>query len=277
MKHTRNTSNVMRKHMRMLPVFLVAVVALVLVTAAPEVLAQPPLELEAKIIFETNFTDRDTGIQVFTDGEPWKWIEIYDPDENLMLKIEANGDLQNFGLTELFSESNEPNWDDMPLADILALFPEGEYVFKGESVEGEEMEGEATLSHHLPCAPELLAPAEASFVPMPNGADVIISWNHVTNSLGIANQRCIGRPITVETYQVVVENLTSEKDFSIFLEAQPGVNTVTLPTQFVTPNSIYKYEVLAIALEDEENGNQTIAESFFCTGPDGNDCELPEE
>jgi hypothetical protein len=68
------------RHVRIPSVFLVAVVTLILGTAAPEVLAQPPSELEAKIILETYYTDEDTGIQVCTDGDPWKIIMIFYPN-----------------------------------------------------------------------------------------------------------------------------------------------------------------------------------------------------
>jgi hypothetical protein len=158
----------------------------------------------------------------------------------------------------------------MGLSEILSLFPAGGYKFIAKSVEGEWLKGEATLSHELPCAPTNLLPSGPSVA---NGDTVTISWDPVTNMLGIESEDCDGGDITVETYQVVVENLETETDFSIFLEAEDDDNQVTLPEEFVTPDSVYKYEVLAIA----ENGNQTIAESFFCKGTPSGGCALPEE
>jgi hypothetical protein len=252
----------------MLPGLLVALVALIIVTAIPEAWAQG--ELEAKLIIETNFTDRDSGIQVFTDGDPWKKIEIKNPRGKKILDVLAQGNLKKFGLTELFLESNEPNYDEMSLIEILSLFPEGEYKFRGLSVEGEKLEGTAELSHEIPCAPDNLSPFNGAIV---NSAlDVIISWNPVVNMLDNDAETCTGGPITVETYQVIVENLETEKVFSIFLEAEPAGNQVTLPDEFITSNSIYKYEVLAIA----ENGNQTIGETFFCTDLAPVNCVLTE-
>ena len=277
MKHSQKKNMELTKYMRMLAILLVPMLALNLGTAATEVLAQG--ELEAKFIFETNFTDEDTGIQIFTDGDPWKEIKIFDPDGKLIFKVQGKGELKDFGLTELFSESNEPNWiEEELLADIVDRFPEGEYVFVGKSVEGESLEGEATLSHQLPCAPTGLLPAEAST--LTNGSAVNISWNLVTDILNIATEDCTGGPITdgtIGAYQVVVENLSSEKDFSIFLNGAATV--VTLPPQFVTNDSIFKFEVLAIQVVDGEYGNQTIAESFFCTGPAVSPpaCVLPED
>jgi hypothetical protein len=236
-------------------------------------------ELEAKIIFETNFTDKDTGIQIFTDGDPWRKVRVFDPDGKLMFDIKGKGSLKNFGLTELFSESNEPNWEeDESLSDIVDRFPEGEYLFEARTVEREWLKGVATLSHELPCAPDedSLSPSEET---VSAAAAVVIDWDPVTNMLDNDAETCSEDSedsIDVEKYQVIVENLDNENEFSIFLEASD--TEVTLPEEFVENNTNYKYEVLAIA----DNGNQTIAETWFCTGtppgPGEEDlCEEPED
>ena len=253
----------------LLAVFLVPLVALILGAATPQAWAGK--FADAKIIFETNFSDRDTGIQIILDGEPWKEVEIKGPNGEI-LEVEAEGKLRRFGLTELFFESNEPNWDDMPLEDILALFPEGNYKFKGETTKGSSLRGNATLSHELPCAPDedALFPSEVS---VSSAEAVTISWYPVTNKLDNAAEECSEDDedeIEVETYQIIVENFQTESDFSIFLPALEADNQVTLPAEFITPGTVYKYEVLAIA----ENGNQTIVETFFCTDLDP--CPEPE-
>lgn len=264
------------KQVQLLAVFLVPIVALILGTTVTDVLARQPLPLEARFIYETNFTDRDTGIQIFNDGDPWKRIRIYDPDDNLIFEVNGKGYLRNFGLTELFSESNEPNWDDMRLRDIVNLFPEGEYTFVGLSVDDEPMEGMTQLSHVLPCAPVITYPAQGfSF---DNGDAITIQWNHVTDELDLEDEDCTGGPISegaVGAYQVIVTNLKTEKEFSIFLDAKlpPDQNEVTLPTQFPTDDTVFKFEVLAIQVIDDGFRNQTIREGFFCTGL--NNCKLP--
>jgi hypothetical protein len=275
----REKSNGKMRSMRLLAVLLVPVAALILGAATPEVLAWGEWgTLEAKIIFETNFTDEDTGIQVFTDGDPWKKVWIMYPNGNLMISIMTWGKLKRFGLTELFSESNEPNWvEELGLSEILSLFPPGYYKFIAKTVEGEWLKGWALLSHDLPCAPDedSLSPAEGEI--KDSDEDVVISWDAVEYKLDNATGECPEDgteedEIEIEAYQVIVENLTLEKDFSIFLEAKDEDNQVTLPEEFVTPDSVYKYEVLAIA----ENGNQTIAEiPFFCTDLDP--CDEPAE
>ncbi len=203
------------------------------------------------IIFETNFTDRDTGIQISLDGEPWKEIEVEGPDGKLV-EVENDNNLEKFGLTELFFESNEPNYDDLPLAAILALFPEGDYEFEGETVEGDELVGEATLTHVLPCGPDVSA--------IVSGADdVTITWERVTTVIDPSTEMCmpdIYGELTIEGYQVIVEN---DNTFQVTLE--PDEMEVTIPPQFLDSGTEYKFEVLAI----EESGNQTITESEFET------------
>src|SRR5690242_13865728 len=56
---------------------------------------KPSFELEAsKLIIEHNSTDRDTGFQGFVDGEPWKQLEIRDPDGKLILSMQPRSDLR---------------------------------------------------------------------------------------------------------------------------------------------------------------------------------------
>jgi hypothetical protein len=264
---------------------LIPTVAFILSAFAPEVWAQDE-ELEAKFIFETNFTDGDTGIQWFTDGEPWDEVKVWDPDGKLILDIKAKGNLKGFGLTEGFGESNEPNWREedaaYTLREIVELFPADEYTFVAKLVEGGTLEGTAELSDVLPCAPVITAPAEGA--ELANGSTVTIQWNPVTDELDIdldtvTDTDCSGGPIsegTVGAYQVIVENLATEKEFSIFLDALPANNKVTLPSEFVADDTVFKFEVFAIQVIGEELRNQTITESYFCIGLTGDDCTIDD-
>jgi hypothetical protein len=58
----------MRKHMRLFPLFLVAIVALIVGAAAPEAWVQEKVPLdEARIFIEYNSSDNDLGFHVFLD------------------------------------------------------------------------------------------------------------------------------------------------------------------------------------------------------------------
>ena len=202
----------------------------------------------AKIIFEVNATDRDAGIQVFLDGEPWKNVKIFNPNKVQIAEFQGKGNLQGFGLTELFSESNEPPFEDFPLQDVLDLFPEGKYEFKGTTVGGASLKSMATLSHVIPCGPEIVS---SDTLPL-NMAK--IKWNKVTNELDPATEECGGSTdLDIVGYQVIVGT------FQVTLPA--SATSVTVPPEFLEPNTVYLFEVLAI----EKSGNQTITEGSFET------------
>src|SRR5687767_5542304 len=79
----------------------------------------------ATLIVEVNATDGDAGLQFFLDGEPWNSMTISDPNGNVVVDVDAEGRLKDWGLTELFSESNEPPFSEVPLEEFKARFPEG--------------------------------------------------------------------------------------------------------------------------------------------------------
>src|SRR3990170_5278188 len=239
----------MMRYMRMLPIFLLAVAALVLGAAAPEAWAKP--FSAAKIIFEVNATDGDAGIQVFLDGEPWKNVKIFNPNKVQIAEFQAQGGetlLEGFGLTELFSESNEPPCEDFPFQDVLDLFPEGKYEFKGTTVDGASLKSTATLSHVIPCGPEIVSEDTLPF------DEAIIEWTPVTNELDPATEECgESTDVDIVGYQVIVGT------FQVTLPA--SATQVTVPPEFLEPNTVYLFEVLAI----EASGNQTITEGSFET------------
>ena len=201
---------------------------------------------KAKIIFEFNSTGQDLGIQVSLDGEPWKNIKVVSPNGRILLEVEGKGTLRKFGLTELFVESNEPSFDEVPREDILDLFPAGEYKFFGKTVEGDKLVGTATLTHNIPDGPVIVSPLQGDVVD-PN--NTVINWNAVTTPLGI----------NIVGYQVIVEGGNPSRTFDVKL---PGTATsVTVPPEFLEPGTEYIFEVLAI----EIGGNQTITEGSFST------------
>ena len=117
MKHTRKKNNGMKRHMLILPVFLVAVVALIVGATSSVSWGFGGwgglIELdEAEIFFEENTTDDDLGIQFLLDGEAWKSVTILTPNWRPLVKVRASGKAGMVGLTELFSESAEPGYED---------------------------------------------------------------------------------------------------------------------------------------------------------------------
>ena len=218
-------------------------------------------DTEARI--EVNATDGDAGLQFFFDGEPWKRTIIRGPDGRLVFWVSNLGKLRRFGSTELFMESNEPNFEEeMSLPEILEFLPEGEYTFHGRTVDNEKLEGTAILTHDLPCGPAITSPEEdAELDPLD---PVVISWEEVMNKLDTESDvgECDDESeVTIIGYEVIVENESTDPLETFTIRLPADVTGVTVPAEFIIPDSEYKFEILAI----EESGNQTISESSFTT------------
>lgn len=242
-------------HKRVLQVFLMAMI-IILVFAGSDAWSQKEVITldDAEIIFELNATDGDLGIQIFLDGEPWNSIRIVSPDGKLFFEVKGKGNLRNFGLAELFSESNEPSFDDVPLSDILELFPPGEYQFSGKTVEREKLEGTAILTHNIPDGPIIVSPEEDEV--LNPDAPVVIDWDPVTTSYPGTNG-----VINIVGYRVIVEREQPEPLLVFSVELPDSATQVTVSPEFIEPDAEYKFEVLAI----ETSGNQTISERSFST------------
>jgi hypothetical protein len=231
--------------------------ALVVGLAAVDGIAgeREPLK-DVKFIIEHNATDEDTGFQVFVDGEPWNRLKIEAPDGKALLDVRPLGRMKNFGLTELFFETDEPANDEVPIPELLARFPEGAYDFEAVAVEGGTMTGTATLTHDIPKGPEILTPTEGQVVD-PN--DAVVSWKPVTESI-------TGEPVEIVGYEVIIAKLVeaSPPGFSkpvLSVRVTGTTTSLTAPPEFFEPATEYEFEVLAL----EAGGNQTISSSSFVT------------
>lgn len=236
----------MARHFRPLAIILVAGVALSVTAPALWALAPP----DAKIIIELNATDEDAGLQIFFDGPGWKWLEVFDPNGEMIFNVTSSGGVLEQGVTELFFESEEPSLDELPLDEFFDRFPEGQYTFVASTLDGQILRGKARLTHSIPDGPELLSPEEDAEVD-PN--DTIIEWAPVEDPPG---SKIVG-------YQVIVSQEGSGHsgvdNFSVDLP--PTTTSVTVPPEFLQAKTNYKFEVLAI----ETSGNQTISERTFKT------------
>jgi hypothetical protein len=207
--------------------------------------AQPEqVELEiARIFIEYNFSGNDLGFHVFLDGEDWTDLKISDPTGTKIFDVSGKGGYANFGLTELFFEGAEPNLSDVPVADLLALFPEGEYTFIGKTVDNQKIVGTATLTHNVPDAPTVSTQAAAC------GNTIDITWTPVNGPAAILP----GGTVEIVGYQVIVGS------FQVTIPA--NVTSVTVPEQFYQSleSGVQDFEVLAI----DVSGNQTIREGTF--------------
>src|SRR3970282_2932761 len=66
------------------------------------------------------------------------------------MTLRTGGRLWRQGLTELFFESTEPPFDELPPARFFKRFPEGTYEIEGRTLDGLELESEVDISHTMP-------------------------------------------------------------------------------------------------------------------------------
>lgn len=199
----------------------------------------------ARIYIEYNESGNDLGFHVFLDGEDWTDLTIYDPTGTKIFDVSAKGGFKDLGLTELFFEGAEPNLDEFPLEELLALFPEGEYTFIGKTVDGERLVSTATLFHDVPAGPAV----STATAPACSGDTLVVSWEPVTGPAAILPDG----DIDIVGYQVIVGS------FQVTLPA--SATQVTVPEEFYQSlaSGTHDFEVLAI----DASGNQTITEGTF--------------
>jgi hypothetical protein len=239
-----------------LSVFLAATATYALARMLAPAAADGELE-QAKLIIEHNATDKDTGFQVFIDGDGWERLEIVGPN-GVVTEVQGRGSVNDLGLTELFFESVEPENAKLPIAQVLAMFPPGEYKFQAAASklggESGTLVGTARLTHKIPVGVTLVEPAEDAVLPK---GDVKVRWEPSGKALD-------GSPVKIISYQLIIEKdeephprMIGKRGLSMYLA--PSVTQITIPAAFFEPETEYEWEVLAI----EDSGNQTLQSSAF--------------
>ena len=127
------------------------------------------------------------------DGEDWKRLDIKDPSGQTIFSVAGQQGFRELGMTELFFEGAEPSLSEVPLAQLLARFPEGEYDFTGRTVDGELIESDAIFTHAVPAGPLVSTQVGPKH-------RLVISWSPViATAAGFPV-----RPLVIKGYQVLV-------------------------------------------------------------------------
>ncbi len=250
----------MSNHLSVSTTFHLASMALLLGTAAlPGRAAAAVPFSEAEIFFELNDTDGDLGIHASIDGEPWKELEVEGPGDTLLLLVAPTGNLSVQGMTQLFFESAEPPFDELPPAEFFARFPEGWYEISGLTLDGTEMESRDRLSHVMAAPPDevsvngLPLSEDCDLDPGPVVSDpVTIDWEPVTEShpeVGRSGQ------VTIALYQFFVEL----EDVKLAVDLPPTITEFQVPSAILDLASDFKFEIIARTTR----GNNTAIESCF--------------
>jgi hypothetical protein len=247
------------RHRGLLPVLLAVVVALVSGTAAWAIQLE-----EARLVLEYNATDGDLGPQAFWDGDEWKSMEIIRPDGEIIYSVKGRRGFRVLGSSELFFESGEPSFPPGPDdPNVLALFPEGTYRFRGETVDGEILRGRAELSHHVCPAPVITQPLDGAEVSL--SRRLVVRWTPGTSGApDFPSGQGLVDDEEVVSYQLIIENEDLQLFFTIDIPA--GVTSVDIPRAFLNAGGTateWDLEVAAIG----QNGNRTIVEQNFTTVP----------
>ncbi len=214
---------------------------------------------EAKLNIEHNATDHDTGFQGAIDSEGWSHLDVKGPG-GVVLSLDGRGKLGKLGLTELFFESVEPANADVPIEDVLAKLPEGNYTIRGRAMENGESKGKtsgtAWLTHNIPAGAELLSPAADAIVPT---TGLITRWSPVTKTITGSDVKIISYQLIIEKDEPPQPHMIGKFGLSMYLP--PSVTSIGIPDGFLQPGTEYLWEVLAI----EESGNQTLSSGAFST------------
>ena len=182
-------------------------------------------------------------------------MDIYDPTGRRMMHSAMSGSFGLQGGTELFLESAEPDFTELPFEDFLARFPAGEYQFRGRGIAGEQLFGTATLTHDVPDGPLLVGPHEGGGLVDPDDASV--EWELVPPPNG--------SPIIGYEVLVVLPGSGIRALPKIVLDVMmpPTATSLAVPPGFLRRDTRYEWEVLSV----EAGGNQTLSSSFFRTAP----------
>jgi hypothetical protein len=226
---------------------------------------------ESQLYFELNNTDGDLGIHGKVDGNEWQRVALEDPNGRVLIDLRNEGNLSIQGLTELFFESAEPTFDELDPIVFFARFPEGVYEWSGLTVEGDEIEGEAELSHKIPAAPRVavngmvIEGCDVSEVITANSdGSYTISWDEVTTRHPVLGTNPGLDDVEVDAYQFVLEREEQNvggveiTELVVTMDLDAEVTEVTLPFGMVDFGQEIKNEILVRS----EEGNQSATE--FC-------------
>jgi hypothetical protein len=208
---------------------------------------------DARLKFELNATDRDGGVQLFVDADSWRWISVFDPAGRRVFTSRTEGAMARQGGTELFLESAEPPFGELPVAKLLERFPAGTYRIRGLSLDGKPYVGAARLTHDLPEGPKLVSPLDSAGRQDPRRT--VLRWRRVPSPNG---SPIIG-------YQVLVvqpeTGLRALPKVTLDITMPATATSLVVPAGFLRRGTEYEWEVLAI----ERGGNQTLSSSTFTT------------
>jgi hypothetical protein len=285
--------------MFLLPVFLVAVLALIVTvptaSAGHRHHRNEVVELdECEVFIEYNSTDGDFGVHFFWDGEPWKWMTVWNEHLWPVLNVGTRDNVRAQGLTEGFFESAEPSLLDLSFHEFLERFPEDEYRFRGRTLNWERLVCETDFTHVIPCPfdEEAEPDPEIEVIWEPGTPLLSVEWNEVTEVVELT-QDIEPEELPVCTASADLEIMGYEAVFELVIleddEEQVYKETAILPADAEIFTASPEFTQLAVEAENaaigetiegaelkveviakEESGNSTITEIGVFEYPEEN-------
>lgn len=204
-------------------------------SAAPR---QAPKEF-GNVEIRLDFSETDVDAEVVTTidaGVGLNFVDVIAPDGQRVMRLSART-MPRLGQTKIAAETPEPS-----LAAVRASYPPGVYRFRGRTVDGQAIVGEAELSHDLLNGPIITAPHAGQ------------------TNVGLRMLRVAWEPVGgAARYAVALE----QEDLGIKLTADllAGSTNFAVPEDWLLPDMDYVLDVIAIG----ENGNRSIADVRFHT------------
>lgn len=189
----------------------------------------------AAIHLERNVVDDDAEavLLVKTEDGGLASLLVIAPDGRRVARFESRNP-RNLGARELLLESPEPR-----LGPVLRAYPEGTYRFVGRTFGGDELTGEAELSHLFADPPTVISPAGGATVP---ASGLVLQWEPVAGAAG---------------YFLELEQ--EDLEIALVVDLPASATSFSPPAGWLLPGSEYVLGLGAIG----ETGNRTFIETTF--------------
>ena len=189
----------------------------------------------AAIHLERNVVDDDAEAVMMVKAEEGGLTSllVIAPDGRRIARFESRNP-RNLGARELLLESPEPR-----LGPVLRAYPEGTYRFVGKTFSGEELTGEADLSHVFAAPPHVIFPADGATVP---ASGLVLQWDPVSGASG---------------YFLELEQ--EDLEIVLVVDLPASATSFSPPEGWLLPGSEYVLGLGAIG----ETGNRTFIETTF--------------
>lgn len=173
-----------------------------------------------------------------------------------MIRAISNQDSPEFGMTELFFESNEPPLEERSFKELTALFPAGTYSFSGTTVTNLPMASSDVLSTSMPC-PALVQ------VKKDTSGDVKIVWRLRAGSFDPDSAVCSRSNAVTPSYVQAFFSITDPAtDFTRTFSADLATTAraVEVPDEFLAGVDFDAMEEKAEVIVVAPDGNRTAIE-----------------